>query len=275
MPSLAQTGADLLNGILADSRPLGGGDISSIQRILLRDGRTALVKDGPAPDTEARMLTALRKAGAPTPEILAADHRALVMEERPATGTLSRAWASLGQTLHTLHTTPIDPAYPKNHYGWPDPFAFGTLKIDNTWRENWANFWADNRLLTHVPHVPPDLGRRLARLARTVPDRLPATPRPSLLHGDLWSGNILSDQTGTITALIDPACCIGPAEADFAMLTLFARPTQAFQGAYGPLEPGHQDRIALYRLWPALVHLRLFGGTYHAMVTHILDDLSA
>src|SRR5690606_6786281 len=103
---------------------------------------------------------------------------------------------------------------------------------------------------------------------------LPRRPAPALLHGDLWSGNVLAEG-GCVTGLIDPACYYGHCEVDLAMLRLFGRPRSVFFEAYGPLEPGHAERLAIYQLWPALVHLRLFGASYRPLVERLLDEAGA
>jgi fructosamine-3-kinase len=117
--------------------------------------------------------------------------------------------------------------------------------------------------------LPADLGRRLEALADDLPNRLPRHPPASLLHGDLWGGNVLA-AGGHVSGLIDPACYFGHAEVDIAMLGLFDRPEAVFFDAYGRLEPGSQARLTIYRLWPALVHLRLFGAAYRGMVDGFL-----
>jgi fructosamine-3-kinase len=74
-----------------------------------------------------------------------------------------------------------------------------------------------------------------------------------------------------VSGLIDPACYHGHTEVDLAMLGLFDQPDAAFYEAYGSLEPGHDERTTIYRLWPALVHLRLFGAGYRPMVERLLQ----
>jgi fructosamine-3-kinase len=74
-----------------------------------------------------------------------------------------------------------------------------------------------------------------------------------------------------VSGLIDPACYHGHTEVDLAMLGLFDQPDAAFYEAYGLLEPGHDERTAIYRLWPALVHMRLFGAGYRPMVERLLQ----
>lgn len=77
---------------------------------------------------------------------------------------------------------------------------------------------------------------------------------------------------GRLSGLIDPACYRGHGEVDLAMLSLFGAPGPAFAAGYGALEPGAETRRPIYRLWPAIVHLRLFGGGYRGLVERLLDE---
>ena len=262
MMPLAERGAALLGRRLVRAEPMSGGNLSGLVRILLDDGSAAIVKDGPDPLAEAGMLRAIRAAGIPAPEVFAADARTLVIEPLPARG--GNADADLVHVLARLHSLTGD------NYGWTPDYAFGTVRIDNRRSENWPGFWAERRLLCHAPHPDLTLRRRIEALARTLPERLPARPRPSLLHGDLWSGNVLIDGD-RVSGLIDPACYHGHAEVDLAMLSLFGAPGRAFREAYGAAESGMPERRAIYQLWPALVHLRLFGSGYRSMVETLLD----
>jgi fructosamine-3-kinase len=265
MTGLAEAGAALLGSPLCRAQVLAGGDLSQILRIELADGREAIVKGGPAPGSEAAMLRAIAASGAPAPAVLAVSGSALVLEAISDDGSLSNAWASLGNALAKLHSSNGP------RYGWACDYAFGALAIPNGWMDDWPAFWAERRLLIHCNHVTRPLARRLEELARDLPNRLPAKAFPSLLHGDLWSGNVLAAGT-EVTALIDPACYHGHGEVDIAMLSLFGRPSAAFYEAYGTLEPGHQERLILYQLWPALVHLRLFGDGYRPLVERLLSE---
>lgn len=263
MNRLAAAGAALLGGQLKASRPLSGGELSEILLITLQDGRQAVAKNGPSPPMEADMLRAMAAAGAPVPRVLAADRHVLVIEWRPDDGDLHASWKSLGEALARLH------AASGTRYGWGGDYAFGRLRIDNAWHDDWPGFWAERRLLPHLPHLPAALAQRIEGLAADLPNRLPARPPAALLHGDLWSGNVLACE-GRISALIDPACYYGHGEVDLAMLQLFASPGPGFFEAYGPLEPGHAQRLPIYSLWPALVHLRLFGPGYRGTVERFL-----
>jgi len=264
MTSLGEAGAALLGGRLARTVARHGGDLSELVHIALQDGREVIVKNGPAPDAEGEMLQAIAASGAPVPKVLAMSEDVLVMEVVEEAGGLRSASASLGRALSTLHSARGE------RYGWHRDFAFGRVAIENGWSENWPAFWGERRLLTSLPHVDGRLGRRLEKLAADLANRLPERPHPSLLHGDMWAGNIVASGS-EVTGLIDPACYYGHGEVDLAMLTLFGGPGEAFFDAYGPLEPGHRERRHIYQLWPALVHLRLFGSGYHSMVDRLLS----
>ncbi len=239
---------------VAAARRLSGGDLSTVYQVTLADGGRLIAKQAGNAAAEADMLRAIAATGAPAPRVLAAADGWLVMEEIAAGGSVGAAWPDLAEVLARLHAaTGAD-------YGWPVDHAFGPVAIDNSPAVDWPAFWGARRLLCHVPHVPAALGRRIERLAARLSDHLPARPATALLHGDLWGGNVLVSGA-RIAALIDPACYYGDREVDAAMLTLFDRPPQSFLDSLG-LDTGWQARQPIYRLWPLLVHLRLFGVSY-------------
>ena len=259
----AARAAGLLGGRLSRSSRLAGGDLSEVVAIGLDDGREAVVKGGPAPRTEARMLAAIRAAGAAAPAVLAVDDSVLVLERLDDRGRLDDAWPELGRVLATLH------AALGARYGWDEDYAFGDVAIENAASDDWCDFWAARRLRNQLRHLPRKIAARVDALAGDLGNRLPQRPRAALLHGDLWSGNVLT-ANGRVSGLVDPACYYGHCEVDFAMLRLFAAPDDALFETYGPLEPGHEARLPIYQLWPALVHYRLFGGGYLGMVDRLL-----
>ena len=266
---LASHAAALLGGRLAASRRLHGGDLSEVLEIRLGDGRRAVVKGGPGPPVEARMLEAIAATGAPCPPVLAVDDRALVLGVLPGGGQPGpAAWRRLGTALRRLHGETGD------SYGWEDDYAFGPVAIPNAPMTDWPGFWAERRLLQGLDSLPAPLARRVERLAAGLGERLPARPPAALLHGDLWAGNLLFSPEGN-AALIDPACYRGDGEVDLAMLGMFGRPDPAVFEGYGPLAPGAEERRPVYRLWPALVHLRLFGRGFAGMVEGLLAEAGA
>ncbi|MFY0309729.1 fructosamine kinase family protein [Leisingera sp. D0M16] len=258
MNGLAETVLSLLGAEVSRARPLHGGDLSEVQLLSLSDGRQVVAKTGPLVSSEAAMLHAIREAGAPAPEVLGVAGDVLLMEALEETSASAEGWQALGQALRQLHSATSP------HYGWPEEYAFGAVAIPNAPLENWPEFWAGRRLLAAPDALPRDLRLRIEALCVRLPELLPAAPPASLLHGDLWTGNVLF--SGRTAWLIDPACCYGDGEVDLAMLHLFGTPPAAFHAAYGALEPGHQARRHIYQLWPALVHLRLFGASYRGIV---------
>lgn len=215
------------------------------------------------------MLKALNAAGAPTPNVLGSNDQVLVLEHLPNGGSLARSWEDLARVMTEVHSAQ------GTQYGWPEDYAFANVAIDNASLDHWPQFWAERRLLCHLPHLNPPLARRLEALCARLDGLLPARPVSSLLHGDLWSGNIVCDAR-IVTGLIDPACYYGHAEVDLAMLCLFASPAQSFWDSYPAMrDEEFKVRQAIYTLWPALVHLRLFGRSYEYMVDQCLTGAGA
>jgi len=247
--------------------PLHGGDLSEVVRVTLADGRDVVAKQGPMVAREARMLDAIAAADVPAPQVLGVGTDVLFLEALDETRPTSDHWARFGEDLARLHATRAD------RYGWNEDYAFGPVLIYNAPADDWPTFWAERRLRPFVAHLPPGLGARVETLARRLPDLLPAAPTPGLMHGDLWTGNVLA--TAAAIHLIDPACYYGDGEVDLAMLHLFGGPGPGFTEAYGPLAPGWQTRRAVYSLFPALVHVRLFGAGYHAMADRFLAAAGA
>lgn len=267
--ALIRAAGALLGTDVSGAEALAGGDLSLVLRLDLGAGGAAVVKSGPDPLAEAAMLNAIRAAGVAAPRVLAASPQVLVLEDVPNGGGLDAGgWHDLGSALSVLHSSH------GARYGWDRDYAFGALRIDNAVCDNWAEFWATRRLLPELARLPANLARRLEDLAADLPNRLPRTPPACLLHGDLWAGNLLS-HAGRFAGLIDPACCFGDAEVDLAMLHLFGSPQPAFLEAYGPLEPGVDDRRPLYQIWPAIVHVRLFGASYHGILDGLLRRCGA
>ncbi|HEY8923631.1 MAG TPA: fructosamine kinase family protein, partial [Polyangia bacterium] len=123
--------------------------------------------------------------------------------------------------------------------------------------------------------APASLGRQLDRLCARL-DTLVGPPEPpARLHGDLWGGNSMVDERGS-PSLIDPAVYGGHREVDLAMMRLFGgfgpRVFDAYDESY-PLADGHEERVALYQLYPLLVHVNLFGGSYVGAVSSALAGL--
>jgi fructosamine-3-kinase len=248
---------------------LSGGDLSEVLLVRRPDGRLSVAKGGAAVATEAAMLRALAGAEMPVPHVESELDGVLLLEHIPNDAVFSeRAWRSVGEALRRLHGRAGEA------YGWPVDYQLGTVTLENRERGDWPGFWAEQRLASAASILDRPWRERVAALVPRLRHILPAAPAASLLHGDLWTGNILV-RDGALAALIDPACYHGHCEVDLAMLTLFDTPPRSFWDAYGAPEPGWEARRAAYQLFPALVHLRLFGGSYGSMVDRLLSALGA
>jgi fructosamine-3-kinase len=246
---------------------LAGGDLSEALLVRRPDGRCSVAKRDLSGGAEAAMLRAIAAAGVPAPPVEGEHDGLLLLGHVPNDRVFSpAAWADVGKALRRLHD------HEGGQYGWPVDYQIGTVALVNRERRDWPGFWAEQRLAATASVLDRPWRERVAGLAGRVGELASHDPRPALLHGDLWSGNILVAE-GRLAALIDPACYHGDAEVDLAMLTLFDTPGESFWEAYGALEPGWEERRPLYQLFPALLHMRLFGDTYAGMVDRLLTCL--
>ena len=248
---------------------LAGGDLSEVLLLRRPDGRHSVAKGGPGVGTEAAMLRMLAGKGLPVPAVEGEHDGVLLLEFVPNDQVFSpRAWAEIGAAVGELH------GQCGERYGWPVDYRLGMIELDNKETSDWPGFWAHQRLVSAARVLDRPWRARIERLAERLHDILPAAPAPALLHGDLWTGNLLVSG-GKLAALIDPACYYGHSEVDLAMLTLFGSPPREFWACYGGLESGWEQRRAVYQLFPAIVHLRLFGDGYAGMADRLLARLGA
>ena len=218
---------------------------------------TTFVKTDPAP-LEAAGLRWLAAAGARVPEIVEESPGRLVLA-RVEHGVLTAAGEEdLGRMLATTHRAgaPHVGSLPAR-----GRFLVGMCELDSPEdeRDDWNDYYLRHRCLPLARRVG------LAAVVDRVRVQAPAEP-VARLHGDLWSGNVLADRDGRAW-LIDPAAYGGHREVDLAMLDLFGRVPPRTRAAYqelAPLADGWQDRVALWQLFPLLVHAAVFGGHYVA-----------
>jgi fructosamine-3-kinase len=255
--------------------PIAGGDLNDAYRATLAGGRAVFVKTAAdaVPGAYAAEAAGLRWLAAAeavaVPEVLAVGERFLALAWVDGGGRLDEA--ALGRGLAALHRAgaAAPGALPPGVTG---PLRLGPLALPNEPAGDWPAFYAANRLLP-LAAMAADRGALDAAGVRAVEavaariDGLAGPAEPvARLHGDLWSGNVHAGADGR-PWLIDPAAYGGHREVDLAMLQLFGSPGRAFRAAYAevwPLADGAGERVALYQLFPLLVHAVLFGASYGA-----------
>lgn len=188
----------------------------------------------------------------------------------------SVAQAQLGQQLARLHRL----QQPRFGGGWDN--WIGTTLQHSPNSDDWVAFYRDHRLQPQLQWARQKGFGELSQLAEPVLQRMAGLfvgyePQPSLLHGDLWSGNQAMDASG-MPVIFDPAVSIGDREFDLAMTELFGGFSAEFYSAYQvewPLDAGYAQRRDLYQLYHVLNHLNLFGSGYLGQAKQLLRRLSA
>jgi fructosamine-3-kinase len=265
--------------------PLHGGCIAEVMRVELVDGSRVVVKQARGDGggdlmLEAFMLGELkRRSGLPVPAVLAAEPDLLLLdyiEHDPNAGLDASAQVHAAELIAALHDIRGEA------FGFERDTLIGPLPQPNPWNPSWTAFFRDRRLL-HMTRVAREAGRlpaataaRLERLAARLGELIEEPEHPSLLHGDLWTGNVLIGR-GRIAGFVDPAIYFGHPEIELAFATLFGTFGEPFFRRYRalrPLTPGFfEERRDLYNLYPLLVHVRLFGGGYLGGIERTLTRL--
>jgi protein-ribulosamine 3-kinase len=187
----------------------------------------------------------------------------ILMEWIAAEKTTSSYWHELGLGLAQMHMAT------QNEFGYKTSNYIASIIQRNQFEPSWSDFFIQNRLDPLIGRayyeslIDLDFLKKFQRIYPVLEDFFPKE-KPSLLHGDLWSGNIMRGKNG-IPVLIDPAVYFGHREMDLAFSRMFGPFEEEFYESYDiffPLEPGFNERVPVYNLYPLLVHLLLFGKSY-------------
>jgi fructosamine-3-kinase len=256
---------------IADRRSIGGGCINQGYSIS-NDDRTYFVKINRASAIEMfvaeaaglQEMYATKTIRIPQPICwgVAENSCYLVLEYLDLSGSSDRSWEIMGKQLAEMHKIGIASAF-----GWTQNNTIGSTPQINTQTENWADFFADRRIGYQLKLAQrrgasfADTNKIIAKIKDILTE---SNPQPSIVHGDLWSGNAAILRTGEPT-IFDPAVYYGDREVDIAMTKLFGGFPNSFYRGYARewrLEEGHQQRETIYNLYHILNHFNLFGGGY-------------
>lgn len=183
------------------------------------------------------------------------------------------SWEEMGRKLAALHQIGRS-----SQFGWERNNTVGSTPQMNTWTDHWTDFFTEYRIGYQLRlakkrggSFPPE---NLVNLA--IRECLAQhNPQPSLVHGDLWSGNAAVIVDGE-PVILDPATYYGDREVDIAMTELFGGFPAAFYRGYNqvfPLNDGYQRRKTLYNLYHILNHFNLFGGGYGSQASQMLQQI--
>lgn len=260
-------------------RPLHGGMIGKVYRVDLPGQAPIVAKvshgNNATLDIEGYMLRYLAEHSEfPVPHVLHDEPALLLMTFLEGDSHLSAAvQRHAGELVAALHEVR------GARFGLERDTLIGPLHQPNPWSDSWVEFFRDQRLLYMAREtkkggaLPVAMLKRIERLAGRLDRWLQEPEHPSLIHGDLWTTNMLAVD-GRISGFIDPALYYGHAEMELAYTTLFGTFSTPFFDSYQefrPIAPGFfEERRDIYNLYPLLVHVRIFGGGYVASVDSIL-----
>ena len=258
--------------------PLTGGCVADVYRADFENGDRFVVKvgvSGSGLDLEGEMLKyLLAHSDLPVPEVFSAADDLLVMAYIEGGGSLTpAAQEHAADLLASLHSVESD------RFGFEMDTVIGTLLQPNPWSKDWVDFFREQRLMymageaLESGYLPQVLLPRIEKFASNLGRWLSGPTRASLIHGDMWGGNILCKED-QIVGFVDPAIYYGDPEIELAFSTLFHTFSEPFFNRYQetrPISPGFfEERRDIYNLYPLLVHVRLFGGSYVTNVEAIL-----
>ena len=266
---------------ISGSQALSGGCINNAKKLTTTKGnffiKTNIADVFPGMfDAEAKGLKLLAETNTVyIPNIIATgeyeNKSYIILEFVAGSPPKKDFWKSFGQNLATLHKNS------NKYFGLDHDNYIGSLVQKNIQTENWITFFITQRLQVQLDlavnrnNINPPVLNLFEKLFIKLPELI-IGENPSLLHGDLWSGNFMINSDGEAT-LIDPAVYYGHREVDLAMTKLFGGFNKEFYESYNeewPLEKNYSDRLDIYNLYPLLVHVNLFGGGYLEQVKSIL-----
>ncbi len=269
---------------------VGGGDINDAAGLSLSNGQQVFVKSNSvnnlsffeAESAGLEAIASTKAIGTPKLLCMGCDRRAgisFLMMEMIGSGRPARdCWEVFGRDLAAMHRADTSAFVRDGRFGFVSDNFIGASKQINSCRDTWTDFFRQCRLEPQFKmaerYFDRDLAAKIIGFLDHLDEILIEPEYPSLLHGDLWSGNVMIGPDGR-AMLIDPAVYVGHAEADIAMTELFGRRPESFYRSYrenGGMQQGYEKRKDIYNLYHLLNHLNLFGRSYLGSVVDIIKN---
>ncbi len=269
---------------LISAQAVNGGDIHQAWRLHTQEGTFFLKTNRPGSlpmfACEARALETIYATytiRCPKPYAWGKNqtHSFLLMEYLPLSHQGSET--ARGRALAFLHQQLEE----SGRFGWFEDNYIGHTPQPNNWSRDWIHFYSTQRLHHQLQRAAQaGASKQLLHKGELLIEQLPHffssyTPKPALLHGDLWGGNSAFTEDGE-PVMYDPASYYGDHETDLAMTELFGGFGEAFYSAYAeifPVDAGYSTRKTLYNLYHILNHFNLFGGGYARSAERMIDQL--
>ena len=260
--------------------PLGGGCIGNAMKVETENGTNYFIKqyeNGKMHEAEANGLNELKTANSiRIPRVLKFNDEFLILEFIDSAKPVDNFMQKFGQQLAQLHKNT------STKYGYfEDNFIGSTDQINVPQNDNWSEFYLENRIMYQFRlaekngYSTEELKSGIKLIEKRIDKILDGSNEdPTLIHGDLWGGNYISDQRGN-PCLIDPAVYYGHREAELAMTKLFGGFDANFFAAYNkeyPLKEGWEYRENIYKLYHILNHLNLFGSSYYSQTVSLINS---
>lgn len=280
---------------IAQTDRVSGGDINKAYALTLNTGDHIFMKANAKENAdfftaEAAGLSAIASTKTvETPRILCTGtddgeqvgYSFLLLEYIESGKKRTNYWETFARELAALHDAPTEQFVKGGTFGFFQNNYIGARTQDNTPSKSWVSFFREQRLAPQFKAADGNFTsndrKLITKLLDHLEDFIIEPEKPSLIHGDLWGGNVFCSKSGK-AMLIDPAAYVGNAEADIAMTELFGGFPKTFYDAYyevRPLQSGYEERRDLYNLYQLLNHLNMFGQTYLEPVRTIVSEYVA
>ena len=232
---------------------------------LIYNNKKAIKKTHKFASIEANMLLYLSKY-LNTPKIYEYNQNYLIMQYIEPNSTINES--KVARILANLHKQTA------NYFGFEYDTTIGPYKQINTKTNDWIEFFTKYRIFYMAENIlDKAIFKKLEKLALNLDKYIPKNPTSSLLHGDIWAGNVIGSNDKIY--FIDPAIYFGDREVELSFIMMFNTFSKDFFSAYNEIYPIDSNffeyRYKIYQIYPYLVHIKSYGISYLNGLKNILD----